>query len=73
MPLFNWSSRKTEDKEVTIPNINETKNEKVNIIENEDNKDLDNEHTNIVDEPKEKEITNPVDFEIDRQSKFINL
>lgn len=64
---------KTEDKEVTIPNINETKNEKVNIIENEDNKDLDNEHTNIVDEPKEKEITNPVDFEIDRQSKFINL
>lgn len=64
---------KTEDKEVTIPNINETKNEKVNIIENEDNKDLDNKHTNIVDEPKEKEITNPVDFEIDRQSKFINL
>jgi hypothetical protein len=64
---------KTEDKEVTIPNINETQNEKVNIIENEDNKDLDNEHTDIVDEPKEKEITNPVDFEIDRQSKFINL
>jgi len=64
---------KTEDKEITIPNINETQNEKVNIIENEDNKDLDNEHTNVIDEPEEKEITNPVDFEFDRQSKFINL
>lgn len=71
--LDNKEEEKTEDKEVTISNINEIKNENVNIIENEDNKDLDNEHTNIVDEPKEKEITNPVDFEFDRQSKFINL
>ena len=58
---------KIEDKEETITNIQQNEIKEDNNVENLENVVNDN-----IEEIKSDEI-NPVDFELDRQSKFINL
>lgn len=65
---------KIEDKEETITNTQQNEIKEDNNIENiiDNDKDLENVVNDNIEEIKSDEI-NPVDFEIDRQSKFINL
>lgn len=65
---------KIEDKEETITNTQQTEIKEDNNIENiiDNDKDLENVVNDNIEEIKSDEI-NPVDFELDRQSKFINL
>ena len=65
---------KIEDKEETITNTQQNEIKEDNNIENiiDNDKNLENDVNNNIEEIKSDEI-NPVDFEIDRQSKFINL
>lgn len=65
---------KIEDKEETITNIQQNEIKEDNNVENiiDNDKDLENVVNDNIEEIKSDEI-NPVDFELDRQSKFINL